>query len=566
MTLNDLQKMTEGRRLEFKGEIPANSDIAKTAIAFANDAGGEIFIGIEDETKRIVGINEDDFPQMEERLSNTIYDRCAPAILPEISMVAIQGKALIRVKVYKGSTPPYYLKSEGKMNGTYIRVGSNNRKADESIIMELERQRRNLPFDADTNSGLVAEDLELDGFKKFYKEMTSEVLDETVLEKLGLFRMERGQRMATNALVLLSDGAERERLFPYAKVECGRFKGTSADQFIDRKSITGPVFSQAEEAYGFVLRHINEEAWVEGVYTKTRWEYPVKAIREVIRNAIVHRDYSLTGKDVKVSINDNMVEITSPGLLPPSIDYNDMLSRQSDVRNKVLAPVFKRLGLIDQWGNGLALIHDELKAYPNVRMTWKEVGLSFQVAFERKVLASAESTQEIPKKYPRNTQENVQEPIQENIEEIFSRSSLDILMLLQENAYVTRNELSVKLNISPETVKKHLAKLRQLGYIERVGTKKDGSWKVIKDVQEVSKKCPRNTQESTQEIIQEEIPKLSLDVLELVRDNENITRDELALQLNVSPSAIKKHLAKLRGLGYIEHIGPTKGGHWRVLK
>ena len=139
-------------------------------------------------------------------------------------------------------------------------------------------------------------------------------------------------------------------------------------------------------------------------------------------------------------------------------------------------------------------------------------------------------------------------------------------MLLRENAYVTRNELSVKLNISPETVKKHLAKLRELGYIERVGTKKDGSWKVIKEVQEVPKKYPRSTQESTQESIQEEIPKLSLDVLELVRDNENITRDELALQLNVSPSAIKKHLAKLRGLGYIEHIGPTKGGHWRVLK
>lgn len=50
-----------------------------------------------------------------------------------------------------------------------------------------------------------------------------------------------------------------------------------------------------------------------------------------------------------------------------------MLSRQSDVRNKVLAPVFKRLGFIDQLGNGLAFIHDELKAYPNVRMAWKEV-------------------------------------------------------------------------------------------------------------------------------------------------------------------------------------------------
>ena len=112
-----------------------------------------------------------------------------------------------------------------------------------------------------------------------------------------------------------------------------------------------------------MLRHINKGATVEGVYTVSRWEYPVKAIREAIRNAVVHRDYSLTGKDVKVAIYDDMVEITSPGLLPPSIDYAAMESRQSDARNKVIAPIFKRLGIIDQWGNGLKLIADELKEY-----------------------------------------------------------------------------------------------------------------------------------------------------------------------------------------------------------
>jgi len=56
-----------------------------------------------------------------------------------------------------------------------------------------------------------------------------------------------------------------------------------------------------------------------------------------------------------------MVEITSPGLLPPSINYADMENRQSDARNKVIAPVFKRLGIIDQWGNGLKQIADTLK-------------------------------------------------------------------------------------------------------------------------------------------------------------------------------------------------------------
>lgn len=113
---------------------------------------------------------------------------------------------------------------------------------------------------------------------------------------------------------------------------------------------------QAEEAYNFVLRHINKSATVEGIYTVSRWEYPVKAIREIIRNAVVHRDYSLTGKDIKVAIYDDMIEISSPGLLPPSIDYSAMESRQSDARNKVIAPVFKRIGIIDQWGMALSLL------------------------------------------------------------------------------------------------------------------------------------------------------------------------------------------------------------------
>jgi len=95
----------------------------------------------------------------------------------------------------------------------------------------------------------------------------------------------------------------------------------------------------------------------------------------------VHRDYSLTGKDVKGAIYDDLIEITSPGLLPPSIDYSAIESRQSDARNKVIAPIFKRLGIIDQWGNGLKLIFDELKDYPQIGFQWKEVGLSFQVQF-----------------------------------------------------------------------------------------------------------------------------------------------------------------------------------------
>jgi predicted HTH transcriptional regulator len=381
-TLN-ITEAGEGRRLEFKSGLPTNSDLVRTVVAFANDAGGEIYIGINNDRK-VVGLPEEQLPQIEEKISNMVYDRCYPSILPEISFLSLEDKHIIRIRIYRGSMPPYYLKSEGKLKGTYIRVGSNNRQADEHIIAELERNRRNISFDGEVVLDKVAHELDIHSFKNLYKEKTEEILDMPVLRKLELIKKEQDKEYPTNALVLLSDDKLRYSMFPNAKIECARFKGTETKEFIDHKSITDHIGIQAEEAYSFILRHINKGATVEGVYTVSRWEYPILAIREIIRNAVVHRQYSLTGKDIKVAVYDDMVEITSPGLLPPSIDYAAMESRQSDARNKVIAPVFKRLGIIDQWGNGLKLVAEEMKEYPDIKLQWKEIGLSFQVQFIKK--------------------------------------------------------------------------------------------------------------------------------------------------------------------------------------
>jgi len=381
MKIKEIIKRPEGRRLEFKEVLPEYADLAKTIVAFANDAGGELYIGIRNNPREIVGLPEEKLMKIEEQISSIIFDRCYPAVLPEITFLTDDDKHIIRVIIYRGSTPPYYLKSKGKLKGTYIRIGSTNRIADEEIINELERRKRNVSFDSEAILDKPVDKLTIDSFKQEYKERTGEDLDTQTLRKLGLIKKIDGIEYPTGALVLFSDDDLRRSIFPFAKVECARFKGFTSEEFIDQKSILSNIATQAEEAYNFILRHINKGATVEGVYTISHWEYPVKAIREVIRNAIVHRDYSLIGKDIKVAIYDDMVEITSPGLLPPSIDYAAMESRQSDARNRIIAPVFKRLGIIDQWGNGLKLIAEELKKYPQIEFRWKEVGLSFQVQF-----------------------------------------------------------------------------------------------------------------------------------------------------------------------------------------
>ena len=469
--ISQIIEKQEGRRLEFKGVLPTNSDLAKTIVAFANDAGGDIYLGIDDD-RTIVGLPEDDLPRIEEQISNMVYDRCYPTILPEISFLTIEDKHLIRIRIYRGSMPPYYLKSEGKIKGTYIRVGSNNRVADEGIIAELERRRRNVSFDSEIVLDKTIDELDIHTFSELYEEKTEEPLDAQVLRKLELVKTEQGNEYPTNALILLSDDAIRFAMFPNAKVECARFKGVDSEEFIDQKSIMGSIAIQAEEAYNFVLRHINKGAKVEGIYTVSRWEYPIKAIREIIRNAVVHRQYSLTGKDIKVAIYDDMVEITSPGLLPPSIDYADMESRQSDARNKVIAPVFKQLGIIDQWGNGLKLVATEMKRYPHVEFRWKEVGLSFQVQF-------------IQKYYVGETGGNRVGDVGEtggnrvgDVGETGGNQELrnQILSIIANENTISIRAIAEMLGVSKRHCERAIATLKRSGIVTRKGSARDGFW------------------------------------------------------------------------------------------
>ncbi len=450
--------LKEGRRLEFKGEIPSSSDLAKTIVAFANDAGGDIYIGV-DNYHNVIGLPEDELTQLEEQLSSMIFDRCYPTILPEITFVMIEDKHIIKIHVYKGSMPPYYLKNKGKLEGTYIRVGSTNRLADENIIADLERKRRNLSFDSSVVMDKEFPDIEIKRFAQLYKEKTGEELNIQVLRKLDLIKEEQGKLYPTNALILLSDDELRYSIFPNAKIECARFKGVETDEFVDQKTIETNIVEQVEEAYNFVLRHINKGAKVEGIYTISKWEYPIKAIREVIRNAVVHRQYSLFGKDVKVAIYDDMVEITSPGLLPPSIDYSAMNNRQSDARNKIIAPVFKKLGIIDQWGNGLKMIAEELKQYPKIDFKWQEIGLSFQVQFINKNYKIGGKIG--GKKKPKDIM-------------------LDkLLSLISKNNKITVQEISDKTGINKRQCERLLAELKNNGKITRIGSSRNGEWKIV---------------------------------------------------------------------------------------
>lgn len=181
--------------------------------------------------------------------------------------------------------------------------------------------------------------------------------------------------------------------------------------------------------------------------------------------------YDILAKGIKMAIYDDMVEITSPGLLPPSIDYSAMNSRQSDARDKVIAPVFKRLGIIDQWGNGLKLIASEVKKYPNIDLKWKEIGLSFQVQFVRRDSLDKEVY-------------IVSEPLDGgnggnnggNVELI-----RQIVKCILSNGKLTIEELAGRVGISKRRCERIVAELKRSGVLVRKGSSRAGYWEVVKN-------------------------------------------------------------------------------------
>ena len=428
----------ESRRLEFKESWPGSDTIAKTAVAFANGAGGKIVFGLRSEPRSIVGVADSELFRLEERVINHIVDRCAPAIIPEVYIQHVEGKSILVVEIYPGSHKPYYLKDKGLRHGCYVRVGSVNRRASPHVVATLERESAGVAFDQEIRVDVAWDDIDLVEFSTAYQGATGRVLELAGYQKLGLARESRSDAVSTNAAVLLSGGIARRRCFPYAKIECARFKGKTPDVFLDQATIEGPVFALVEPTLAFIKRNIALGSTIGEVYRKDTWEYPLEALREAITNAVVHRDYRIVGSDIKVAIFDDMLEITSPGALPDSLAPEDLGTGRSEIRNRVLAPIFKDLGLIESWGTGIQRIRREIEDHGNCNLVLQEVGSAFQVQFV-KLEVTTEVTTEVARMISLMTQEH-------------SRDELMALMALKNAEHFRKHYLKPALEITPALV------------------------------------------------------------------------------------------------------------------
>ncbi|MDD4191047.1 MAG: putative DNA binding domain-containing protein [Mangrovibacterium sp.] len=449
----------ESKTLEFKRALPKNENIAKTVIAFSNTSGGKLIIGVNNK-REIVGINGDELFQIQDDVASVIADNCSPGIMPEIYSVNIEGKLLLVIEIVRGNVKPYFLKNQGKAEGTYIRIGATNRLADLDTIAELERQKRHVSFDEEICYDQPFDQLDVAPVLKRF-ESIGKPLNDDKLKNLKLVKTKNGRTYPTNALMILLGK------FPHCTVKCARFKGTTMDVFIDKKEYEGDIFSILENTQSFVLNHINLKAEIKGLYREETYEIPMVALRESLVNALIHRDYVNQGRDIKVGVYDDIVNVVSPGSLPSNITMEDIFNGRSEARNRVIAHVFKELGLIEQWGSGINRIINACKEQGLLSPKIEEKNDFFDVEIIRPVLTGSGQSKATVEE---STAETGGKPAENRrIPANCSEQEKVVLDYLFENGSIKSGRVEELLTIKDSRSRELLKQMLDKGFIERHG-------------------------------------------------------------------------------------------------
>lgn len=499
MTIEEI-KTGEKENVEYKIDVPSKSEkYMRTVVAYANSNGGQLVFGVENNTWEVIGFTKEEVFQKMDSITNAIFDSCEPKITPGVNLQEFEGRYIIIVDVPAGMQRPYCIKSQGMIDGVYIRVSGTTRKAAIYQIQEMVLNTRNRCFDQEIVDRELSDfeietlcerlyfhALELcpDGDGEAKKKLKR--IGKSQLFSYKLIMEKDGKCYATNGYQLL-DGQLED--YPDAAIQCAVFKGTSRNIFITRKEFKGSIDEQVESAYAFVLEHIDMGARIDGLARQDIFELPIRTIREIITNAVCHRSYISPGK-VQVALYSDRLEVTSPGMLDYDLTIEKMKAGLSRIRNRGIAEVFSYMHMIEGWGSGIPDMFTEARIYGLPEPLLEDMGSDFRVNLYRRVMDVDQNGVVAPNTLRLNetnyetdetneTNHETNETNHETDEIELNLNEMQLLAAIRLKPDITQKQLHDTTGISMSTIKRILPDLQKKGKLVRVGNHRSGTWKII---------------------------------------------------------------------------------------
>lgn len=345
-----------------------------TLSSFSNqDEGGTIIFGL-DESRRFKPVGVYDVHDLQKKVAEQC-EQMEPAIRPLFTIFEQDGISVVSAEIPSTDLAerPCYYRGKGRIKGSYRRVGDCDVPMSEYEIYSYEAYRKKYQDDirvipnaefTSLNTPLLSEYL----IKlKADKPHLAQLDDEHICKLMGIEK-DGGVTLAAEWLFGLYPQAFAPQLCIVATVVPGTEMGdtgSNGERFIDNKRIEGTLPQMLSDALAFVRSNMKTKTVINPV-TGERIdipEYPITAVREILLNALVHRDYSIhtEGMPIQVKLFTDRLEVQNPGGLYGRLTIDQLGKTQPDTRNPVLATALETLGLTENRYSGVPTIRKEMQ-------------------------------------------------------------------------------------------------------------------------------------------------------------------------------------------------------------
>ncbi|MCG2775183.1 MAG: putative DNA binding domain-containing protein [Desulfobacterales bacterium] len=361
----------ETSRVEFKSDKEKNIDFAKEIAAFANGSGGYLLIGVEDDGT-VLGVR--DPLKFEEKVYNVCSDSIRPVVTPELWKYKIDGKDVFCFYISAGFSKPYAILQRGRER-YYTRRGTRIQEASRDELLRLFQTSGQIHYEVTPAIKGGYADLDFTRIVDFFRHNQINRIDisswkgdriKRFLKNKEVLAEYQGKLYPTVAGTLLF-GKKPSSLLGYSGLTVAKFVDIERDySYVDfrlDKPIMG-TFSEhgGKEESGLIDEALEKiksiileksSATLKGAARVVNYPYPEESIREAIVNAVAHRDYTISGIDIRVDIYPDRLEIESPGKLPNTLSLESIRLGAKYYRNQILVQYLKEAGFMDLHSLGI---------------------------------------------------------------------------------------------------------------------------------------------------------------------------------------------------------------------
>lgn len=452
----DFKEQLEDKKVfgkSLRNFAPRYDEMARDVVAFANLKGGFLFVGIVDETKEV----NESFVYNDKKifeLIKQVQDRTTPTITLIPHRIRVNGTELLVLEI------PFSPQMHRTSKGEYlIRSNDGNRAIEPHEIATIQAEKGLIVYDQKTwnISGEWLDENRLQTLRGLIETKNSEspYLDKTnadLLDSLGMVKEEDGRIKPTTTGILFVGNNKALRELPYYEVKYIHYY---ADGTYKPYEYRGNIIEVARDCFAQLKAEIRQREYIFGLFREYVEDYSEIVIRELLVNALAHRDISRQQIiEIRKYDDGGYLEFESPGRFPEGVTVENYL-RKTNPRNPNVMDILREIGLAEKAGSGFDKIFTDLlkKGKPLPEPEETETSVIFRIKAE----VSSEKLIELSLLYENQTGKSLK---------------LDQLFVLSEivrRGKVKLSELAESPNISPYRLHTILEKLQDLDFIEPTG-------------------------------------------------------------------------------------------------